>query len=182
MKGRWGIRTENLIGRTFGKLIVLSFGPKRKDGRFPFICKCVCGKTKEVLGKELKNGRIVSCGCYKSEMTRIRKTTHGMSGTRLFKIWMDIKKRCLNPKMWAFKYYGGRGIKICERWKDFLNFHADMSRSYLKHLAEYGEKNTTLERIKNDLGYFNENCKWATRKEQANNKSNNKTKGEKHEV
>ena len=99
---------------------------------------------------------------------------HGMSHTRFYKIWIKIKNRVTNSNYEHFNRYGGRGIKVCNNWLKFENFRDDMYESYLKHVKEFGEKNTLIERISNNGNYELNNCKWATQKEQVRNRSNTK--------
>lgn len=95
-----------------------------------------------------------------------------MTLTKFYKKWRNLKARCQDKKWKDYKNYGGRGIKTCDRWLIFVNFYEDMYDSYLKHVEEFGEKNTTLDRRDNDKGYTKENCRWATYKEQNNNRRN----------
>ena len=109
--------------------------------------------------------------------------THGMTGTRFYTIWYNMKSRCKNIDDPAYKYYGGRGIKCL--WNSFEEFRDDMYESYNSHIEKFCEKNTTIDRINNAENYCKENCKWATMKEQANNKRNNifyEFNGEKHTI
>ena len=100
---------------------------------------------------------------------------HGMTGSRFYNTYMGMKMRCYNTNEKSFPDYGGRGIIVCEEWRnDFINFMNDMHESYLKHIEEHGEKNTTIERKNVDGNYDANNCTWATRKTQNNNNRKNK--------
>lgn len=151
-------------GDTYNRLTVVKLIGKR--GRyFEWLCKCQCGSLTEARGCNLQSGNTRSCGCAR-DTDRVKFSPHGMSGSRTYESWHSMMRRCNDPKRWQYKYYGGRGIKVCKRWMKFSNFLADM-----------GERPSgkTLDRYPNpDGNYSPKNCRWATQKQQMNNLSGTK--------
>ena len=144
MKGKF----EDLTGKVYGQLTVIERAPN--IGKMTaWRCKCSCGKECVVRADKLKDGQ-QTCGCGQS------RKTHGMSHTSIYRTWQHMIDRCENPTDPAFDRYGGRGIKVCERWHKFENFYDDVSK-----LEHFGEKGYTLDRIENDKDYCLENVRWA---------------------
>lgn len=157
-----------LVGQRFGKLIVVKkVGTKRvgiaQKPKSLWLCKCDCGNEKVVLRSSLITGNTKSCGCLELETKRAIHLKHGMAKTRLWNIWINMKSRCESTKNKDYKYYGGRGITVCEEWKAFESF---MNWSFKNGYKD----ELTLDRIDNDAGYEPNNCRWATRKEQTRNR------------
>ncbi len=151
----------SLLGNTFGRLTVISRASNGKHRDSRWWCRCQCGTEKVVDARHLKSERILSCGCFWME----RITTHGQSGsnrTPTYAAWVSAKSRCFNPKNKDFKNWGGRGISMCQEWADdFLAF--------CRHMGPRPD-GLTLDRKDNDGDYEPGNCRWATWKEQAQNK------------
>lgn len=159
----------DLTGKSFGRLVVLKRAlDDKRIGTF-WLCQCSCGNRKNIRGGDLKNGRTRSCGCLLRETTIKRSFKHGHSTrnqkSKMHSAWEHMIQRCGNPNDSDYIHYGGRGIKVCDRWKEFVNFLEDM--------GEPPTKDHSIDRIKNDKGYCKSNCQWATRKDQGRNKRNN---------
>lgn len=161
---RGGNNKIDLTGQRFERLVVkrLVSGPGE---RTRWLCICDCGNEHEAATQHLKNGLVPSCGCLKAEKLSARKTTHGLSRTKMFQVWADMHARCGNPNHQAFHNYGARGISVCDRWQDIHAFIEDMASSF--------NKGTALDRIDNRAGYSKENCRWITHKENCQNTRRN---------
>lgn len=151
----------DIEGQIFGRLKVLAYAGKRGT-RSHWYCLCECGNCSTPEVSCLRNGTTASCGCLGREHQRAATSTHKMSQTSIWQIWRGVKRRCLDPRVKGYKNYGGRGVKICSRWREsFENFYADM--------GDRPSRRHSLERRNNDGDYTPENCYWATDIEQHNN-------------
>lgn len=153
----------DLTGQRFGRLVVVGRS-ESKNRNSSWLCKCGCGNQTVVSAPNLKSGKTRTCGCGMVESTIKRSTKHGGANTKLYRVWSGMKARCSNPNNKSFDDYGGRGIKVCEEWqRDFSAFQ--------KWALENGYKEgLTIDRKDNDKGYLPDNCRWATIKEQNNNR------------
>ena len=160
-------KVEDISGKRFGRLTAIKYIGKSKGKQTLWECKCDCGNIAIAHHQNLKSGHTSSCGCYNSEVASEREKEHGQSGTRLYNIWHDMIYRCYNGNHRSYKDYGGKGIIVCNEWKD--DFEA-----FRNWAIENGYKeNLSIDRIDSDKNYCPENCRWATDIQQANNTSRN---------
>jgi hypothetical protein len=160
---------ENLNGQTFGRWRVISNPIIKNDNKVYFLCECECNKhtTREVRADRLKNGSSQSCGCYATE----QKTKHGLSRERITNIWYGMIDRCTNPNRNDYERYGGRGISVCDEWKENKDYSG--LKNFYKWAINNGyEENLTIERKDVNGNYEPNNCEWITMEEQAKNKTN----------
>ncbi len=157
---------QDLTGMRFGRLTVSGLVGRNNSKALLWECKCDCGRVSRPTSANLKSGTSASCGCFRIEIRSI-KNPDAPSKTCEYHAWESMKQRCTCKNHKAYHRYGGRGITICDRWlNSFANFLADMGAR--------PSKNHSLDRINNELGYFKDNCRWATKKEQSRNTSVNK--------
>lgn len=160
------MRAIDIIGQRFGKWLVLS-RDGLKNGSHAFKCKCDCGTIRAVSGSTLRAGISLSCGCVGNAKTSKRNFKHGLYRIPERGVWCQMIQRCENPKYDVYNYYGGRGIKVCKRWrKSFLSFIQDMGRR--------PSENHSIDRKDNNGDYEPGNCHWATKVEQSNNRRSNR--------
>ncbi len=153
----------DISGWVYGKLTVI----KRVQSSYntKWLCRCECGNETVVDKGNLSSGRQVSCGCHNRLMAKNGHTIHNKSKTPIYRVWSGMITRCYNPKFVHYKDYGGRGITVCDEWRnDFMVFYNDMYEGYKKGLE--------LDRVEVNGNYEKKNCRWATQKENARNKRN----------
>jgi len=161
-------KKEDLVGKVFGRWTVIkSVDEKHGHNSDYWTCKCTCGKTSNITRYDLTNGHSKSCGCYSAYLLGNRKRKHGARNTRLYSIWLSIRNRCNRVRNDNYKWYGARGIQVCDTWnKDFIAF-----REWA--LANGYNDNLTIDRINSNMGYYPENCRWSDMTTQNNNRRDN---------
>lgn len=157
---------KDLTGQRFGRLVAIRDSGKRKGTFVLWECKCDCGNTKLVISSSLINGETTSCGCYINELRKsgMCNRKHGFVGTRLYRIWNDMKVRCLYPSSPSYSNYGKRGISVCKEWSESFNVFKEWA------LNNGYDDNLTIERIDNNKNYEPSNCTWVPFERQSYNR------------
>lgn len=153
---------------TFDRLKVIKRVENDKHKNSMWLCQCVCGETRVVRGSHLTGKNTRSCGCLDREIVAKNSVKHGMRYTRIYNIWRKMKERCLNRNSDNYRYYGARGVKVCDEWMSFSGFY-EWSK-----ISGYRD-DLTIDRINVFGNYCPSNCRWATMQEQNNNTTRNHT-------
>lgn len=154
----------DVLGQKFGRYTVIAKSDKRsKAMKQMVLCRCDCGTEKEVIVSNLKSGISKSCGCLKAELTSERRKKHGFSKTTMYYRYKHMIQRCYFPDNPEYHNYGGRGIKVCDSWLESVE-------NYINDMGFPPFKTAQIDRINNDLGYFKDNCRWATPQQNSLNK------------
>ena len=157
---------KDIAGQRFGRLVAIKPNGKQFNNT-KWLCKCDCGNFTTTNISSLTRGVCKSCGCLRKELTAAKFKTHGCTRTKLYAVYRTMRARCEKPKDSHYKYYGGKGIKVCDEWKEnFKTFHDwAISNGY--------KEGMTIDRIDINKNYEPSNCRWVDMIVQANNKSNN---------
>jgi hypothetical protein len=171
-------RTQDLAGKKFERLQIISFAGRNKDGRALWNCVCDCGKNKTIGAKSILNGDTKSCGCFNIDKLIERSTKHGEAGkkSQFYRMWKNFRGRCNNKNNSRYKDYGERGITYDKKWEDFSEFKKDMYFKYVFAKKKYKHEKTSplsLERVDVNKGYNFKNCIFIPLKEQAGNTRRN---------
>ncbi len=166
------VAVKDMTGKRFGRLIVLARAEKRYGTAAFWNCQCDCGNTKIVWGSALRTGETASCGCLHRDTVKKQMTSHGMVDREEYIVWKGMKSRCLNPRSKHWHRYGGRGIKVCERWANsFAAFLEDMG-DRPDGCGPTGRAKLSIDRFPNNNGNYEPgNCRWATQEQQVANSS-----------
>lgn len=179
---------NDLTGKRFGRYTVVERAPDHISAsgrhRSQWKCVCDCGTEMLVMGENLTSGNSKSCGCLQKDAVSAANSTHGQAESKLYGVWCAMKHRCYNAQDPHYSLYGGRGITMCDEWRnDYAEFQRWAIEAGYQEGAARGQ--CTIDRIDNDKGYCPENCRWATSREQMNNVRYNhylEYNGERHTI
>lgn len=163
-------RANKEIGKKYNHWTVLKKVESNKYGQLKWLCMCDCGKIKEQYLSHLKNGHSRSCGCCRTELLQNKNPRYGMSNLKIYNVWSSMKARCYSKTRIEYKYYGGRGIKICDEWLDRENGFMNFYNWAIKNGYQEG---LSIDRIDVNGNYEPSNCRWVAQKVQANNTRRN---------
>lgn len=178
---------NDLTGKQFGRLTVIERAPDHitPSGRryVKWRCLCDCGNASDVMADNLLQGRTVSCGCHNKQQAKDNHLSHGESKTHLYGVWQAIKRRCYNPSDSHYEDYGGRGIRMCDEWKNSYNNFREWA--LISGYCELPHHRCTIDRMNNNGNYEPSNCRWVDGVAQANNRRSNRRftyNGETHNI
>lgn len=152
----------DLLGQTIGVLKIIKRAKNNKYNRAVWFCRCECGTEKDISSDSLRQGKALSCGCLGRKNRELSLTTHSLSKTSEYRAWQGMKTRCYTKSVMNYKNYGGRGIKVCDRWLDSVEH-------FVHDMGKRPSSDFSIDRIDNDGNYEPNNCRWATRKQQMQN-------------
>lgn len=155
---------RDLTGQRFTKLTAISISSFA--GRTRWLCRCDCGEDTDVEASNLIRGQVKSCGCHRVEVNRLLHTSHGLHDTKAYNSWTNIKARTTNPKCKEYKWYGARGIVMCDAWMNSFE-------TFYEHVGDPPDPTYSIDRIDNEKGYEPGNVRWASAKAQNNNRRSN---------
>lgn len=159
---------NNLRGRRFERLMAINDIGRTTDRHVLWLCRCDCGNYVNVSSRDLMTGHTKSCGCLQKDIIKEKRYKHGDRDGRLYSVWKSMKKRCENPNCKSYKWYGAKGVSVCDEWHNYSSFKKWADNNGYDENAEHGV--CTIDRINPYGDYSPDNCRWISMAEQAKNK------------